>query len=202
VAGVSGFYALLRPWDETGEDMRKLIEATFVSLDGIVSAPERWALPLWSEENKKHSLAELMECDGFLLGRINYEAFASRWSKVRGDEYIDRLNELPKYVASQTLQETSWNSATLIKDDVATEIAALKQQPGNSILKYGTGNLDRTLVQHGLIDEFRFLIFPVAAGKGARLFEGIDTSHLKLTLINSKVFENGLLRASYSATYR
>src|SRR5690606_30856681 len=105
-------------------------------------------------------------------------------------------NALPKYVASRTLKEPlRWN-ATLIQGDVAGEVAKLKQQPGQNILKYGTGELDRTLMQHNLVDEFHFLLFPVSVGDGQRLFEGIDTTHLKL--LDSQKFKSGLVSLIYA----
>ena len=176
--------------------MRKLVEATLVSLDGVVGSPEEWALPYWDEENKDSSQAQLAEVDAFLLGRITYEKFAAAWSQVSGDPYIDEINRLPKFVASASLQEMTWN-ATPIVGDVAAEVARLKNQPGKTIMKYGTGQLDRTLISHGLIDEFFFSVFPVTVGSGLRLFEGVDTSGLKLELTGTKTFANGIVQLRY-----
>jgi dihydrofolate reductase len=176
--------------------MRKLIESTFVSLDGVVGSPERWALPYFDDENKNYALSRLSEVDTFLLGRVTYEKFAARWSQIKGDDYFDRINKLPKFVASKTLQETTWN-ATIIKGDVAEEVFKLKNQPGKNIMKYGTSQLDRALIQRKLIDEFHFSIFPIAVGSGQRLFEGIDTSQLKLRLTGTKSFANGIVILTY-----
>jgi len=176
--------------------MRKLIEATFVSLDGVVGSPEKWALPYFDDENKNYALSRLSGVDAFLLGRVTYEKFAARWSQIKGDDYFDRINSLPKFVASRTLRETTWN-ATLIKGDVADEVSKLKNQPGKNIMKYGTSQLDRTLIQHNLIDEFHFSIFPIAVGSGKRLFDGIDTSHLKLKLTGTTTFSNGSVILTY-----
>ena len=107
----------------------------------------------------------------------------------------DRINSLPKHVASTTLHETTWN-ATLITGDVADEVAALKQQPGKDILKYGTGELDRTLMEHGLVDEFHFWLFPVIAGSGEGFLEGIDTTHLKL--VDTTPFASGIVVLTYA----
>jgi dihydrofolate reductase len=176
--------------------MRKLIEATFVSLDGVVGSPEKWALPYWNEENKRDALSRLSDFDAFLLGRVTYEKFAASWSQIKGDAYFDTINSLPKYVASTTLRDTMWN-ATVIKGDVADAVAKLKNQPGKNIMKYGTSQLDRTLIRHNLIDEFHFSLFPVAVGVGQRLFEGIDTSHLKLELTDTTTFSNGVVVLTY-----
>jgi dihydrofolate reductase len=180
--------------------MRKLIESTFVSLDGVVEAPEKWTIPWWGGDLKDYARARLAEVDAFLLGRRTYEQFAASWPQIKGDEYFDRINALPKFVASNSLRETTWN-ATLLKGDVAAEIARLKSQPGRSILKYGTSELDRTLIEHRLVDEFHFAIFPVAVGSGARLFEGIDTSRLKLTLRDTKIFASGVVSLTYVPTH-
>ena len=176
--------------------MRKLIEATLVSLDGVVGSPEEWALPRWDEENKEFARAQLADVDAFLLGRVTYEKFAAAWSQVSGDPYLDTINRLPKFVASASLRETAWN-ATPITGDVAAEVARLKNQSGKTIMKYGTGQLDGTLISHGLIDEFHFSVFPVAVGSGLRLFEGIDISGLALTLTGTKTFANGVVQLSY-----
>ena len=176
--------------------MRKLVEATLVSLDGVVGSPEEWALPYWNEENKDYAHAQLAEVDAFLLGRVTYEKFAAAWSPVSGDPYLDTINRLPKFVASASLRETTWN-ATLIHGDVAAEVARLKSQPGKTLMKYGTGQLDRTLISHGLIDEFHFSVFPLAVGRGPRLFDGIDTSGLRLQLTGTKTFGNGIVQLTY-----
>ena len=108
----------------------------------------------------------------------------------RGGEYADRINELPKHVASRSLQETTWN-ATRIDRDLAEEVAKLKEQPGEDILKFGTGEVDRTLLEHGLIDELHLWVFPVVAGSGERLLEGIATVHLKP--LDTAVFSSGIV---------
>jgi dihydrofolate reductase len=176
--------------------MRKLVESTFVSLDGVVEAPWTWTTPYFDAESKAQSLAQLDQFDTFLLGRVTYEKFAATWSQIQGDPYFDRINAMPKLVASTSLQKTTWN-ATLIKGDVATEIAALKRQPGKNIIKYGTSQLDRTLIEAKLIDEFHFAIFPVVLGSGRRLFEGIDRGSLKLELTGMRRAPNGVVSLTY-----
>ncbi len=138
--------------------------------------------------------------DAFLLGRVTYEKFVAAWSPVGGDPYLDTINRLPKFVASASLQETTWNS-TLITGDVAAEVARLKDQPGKTIMKYGTGQLDRTLIQHGLIDEFHLSIFPLTVGSGLRLFEGIDTTAMALKLTGTTTFSNGIVQLTYLPQY-
>jgi dihydrofolate reductase len=178
--------------------MRKLVESTFVSLDGVVEAPERWAMPFFAAENKDAALSHLKEFDAFLLGRVTYEKFLAMWSPIKGDPYFDRISAMRKYVASTTLAETTWN-ATLIGGDVAQGVAALKQEPGKNIVKYGTSRLDETLIRRKLIDEFQFSIFPTVVGNGRRLFEGIDPSSLALKLTDSRTFANGVVELTYTA---
>ena len=177
--------------------MRKLIVSSFVSLDGVVEAPQNWALSLWGDENKKDAIAKLAECDAFLFGRVSYEFFLSFAPGLAGDPYYDVLNGFKKYVASTTLKSTTWN-ATLLKGDVVEAVAALKKQPGKSIIKYGITALDRTLLAHDLIDEFNFLYLPFPVGRGARLFEGMDLSRLKLTLTGAEKFSSGMVALSYA----
>lgn len=181
--------------------MRKIIESTFVSLDGIIddtrpstasrAEPQNWGSPYWDADHAAYS-GKLMEgADAMLLGRVTYEGFAEAWSG-RDGEAADTMNAMPKYVASRTLTEASWN-ATILSGDVAEEVARLKEQPGGNILKWGTGELDRTLVEHGLVDEFHFWYFPVIVGAGKHLFEGagFDTTHLKLADVEK--FESGIV---------
>jgi dihydrofolate reductase len=177
-------------------EMRKLIEATLVSLDGVVGSPQEWALPHWDDENKAYAQAALADVGAFLLGRVTYEMFAAAWSTITGDPYYDMINGLPKFVASASLAETTWN-ATLIRG----EVARLKSEPGKAIMKYGTSRLDRTLIRHGLIDEFHFSVFPVVVGRGPRLFDGIDTSAMTLTLTATKTFGNGIVALTYVPEY-
>jgi dihydrofolate reductase len=181
--------------------MRKLIESSFVSLDGIVTV-EKLA-PHWGAEGRAWALAELDKFDAFLFGRVTYEAFAPRWSEVQGDPYMDRINRMPKHVASSTLrdEQMTWG-ATLLKGDVAAEIEKLKQQPGKDLIKYGTGDLDRLLVAHQLIDEFHFAIFPLVLGQGRRAFEGCNLENVSLKLTNTTTMSNGIVRVTYVPSYR
>jgi dihydrofolate reductase len=181
--------------------MRKLIESTFVSLDGIIddtrpstasrAQPQHWGQPYWDEDHNNYAAVLQSSADAMLMGRVTYEGFKEAWGAQSGPE-ADVFNKMPKYVASRTLTEATWN-ATLLKGDVAEEVAKLKEQPGKNIVKWGTGELDRTLVEHGLVDEFHFWYFPVIVGAGKHLFEGagFDTTHLKLA--DLKRFESGIV---------
>lgn len=173
--------------------MRKLVESTFVTLDGVIESPQEWSPPYWDDEHAGYAERLTYAADALLLGRATYEVFAQAWPP-RDGEYADRINSMPKYVASRTLDEATWN-ATIIKGDVAEEVAKLKEQPGESILKFGTGELDRTLIAHELVDELHLWVFPVLAGGGQRLVEGIDTTHLKL--LETTPFKSGIVVNTY-----
>jgi dihydrofolate reductase len=175
--------------------MGKLIESTFMSLDGSISDPQKWSPPYWDDEHHDYAHGLLFGADALLLGRETYEAFAQVWPTRPSDSYTDRINGLPKYVASRTLTETTWN-ATVIKGDVAKGVAALKERTANNLLKFGTGELDRTLLEHKLVDEYHFWIFPVLAGSGERLFAGIDVTHLRL--VDQTVFQSGIVIGVYA----
>jgi dihydrofolate reductase len=175
--------------------MRKLIESTFTTLDGVINDPQRWGPPYWDDQHAGYARKLLFGADALLLGRVTYEVFAEAWPSRASDDYTDRINSLPKHVASRTLTETTWN-ASLIEGDVAKQIAALKQQPGQSLLKFGTGELDRTLLEHKLVDEYHFWIFPVLAGAGERLFAGVDITHLRL--VDQTIFESGIVVGVYA----
>ncbi|GAB3658143.1 dihydrofolate reductase family protein [Glycomyces tarimensis] len=181
--------------------MRKLIEATFVSLDGIIddtrpstaqrAEPQNWGRPYWDEQHNGYSAKLLEGSDAFLLGRVTAEGFQEAWGP-QDNPTAQLFNNTPKYVASRTLIEMDWNNTTVIQGDVAEEVAKLKEQSGKGILKWGTGELDRTLIDHGLVDEFHFWYFPVVVGAGKHLFEGtgIDTTHLKL--VDIERFDSGI----------
>jgi dihydrofolate reductase len=174
--------------------MRKLIESTLVSLDGVIEAPERWAS--FDAEDTALSIEELGNYDAFVMGRVTYEKFFANWGHVTGDPYIDLISTMPKYIVSRSLTHTAWN-ATPLGPDPSAAIARLKDQPGKDLIKYGTSRLDDTLIRDHLIDEFRFWIRPVVAGAGQRLFEDVDTSGLHLRLTDERRLDNGSVILTY-----
>lgn len=171
--------------------MRKLVGSTFITLDGVISSPEKWSPPYWNDEHNAYASKLLHAADALLLGRKTYEGFAKAWPTRSGDPYTDKINSMPKYVASSTLTDPTWN-ATVISGDVADAVTNLKRQPGENILKFGTGALDRTLLEHGLLDELHLWMFPAVAGSGERLLDGlVDTTHLHLA--ETTRFESGIV---------
>ena len=175
--------------------MRKLIESTLVSLDGVTEAPERWAN--FDAEDSVLSLEQLGNYDAFIMGRVTYENFFANWGHITGDPYIDLISAMPKYVASRSLTQTAWN-ATLLGPDPSSAIARLKDLPGKDLIKYGTSRLDDTLVRNHQIDEFRFWIRPVVVGSGRRLFENVGTSGLRLRLAGEQRLDNGSVILTYT----
>lgn len=173
--------------------MRKLVETTFVTLDGVISSPQNWGASYWDDEHNGYSATLLFAADALLLGRKTYEGFVEAWPS-RDGEFADRINSLPKHVASRTLGDATWN-ATIIEGDVPEAVAKLKEQPGEDILKYGTGELDRTLLEHKLVDEYHFWVFPLVVGEGERLFEGVRTD---LELVDTTTFGSGIVVGKYA----
>ena len=174
--------------------MRKLIESTLVSIDGVIESPNRWST--FDEEAAQLSLQELDHYDAFVMGRSTYEFFYANWAPVSGNPYIDRINAMPKYVASRTLSEVAWN-ATLLGPDIVADIQRLKAQPGKDLIKYGTSRTDDTLLRAGLIDELRLWVMPAVVGAGQRLFEDVDTSSVQLRLTDVRKLANGSVILTY-----
>ena len=173
--------------------MRKLVVTEFVSLDGVMEEPG-WTMGFWNDDIAAFKDSESRESDMLLLGRLTYEGFAKAWPDSK-DEGAAKINGMPKYVVTTTLDKADWNNSTIIKENVMDEIAKLKQQDGGSILVYGSGVLVDSLMEAELVDEYRLLIYPVVLGSGKRLFK--DNRAAKLKLASSKGFDNGVLALVY-----
>jgi dihydrofolate reductase len=164
--------------------MGKLVVGTFVSLDGVLQAPGArnedredgfehggWAVPHFDEGMDQVMVELTNRADALLLGRKTYEIFAAYWPLVGDEDPIAaKLNSVPKYVASRTLQTVEWNNSTLLGGDLAEEVTKLKEQRDGEIHVSGSGNLIQTLMRHDLVDEYQLLVFPVLVGSGKRLF--------------------------------
>jgi dihydrofolate reductase len=188
--------------------MRKLKVTTFVTLDGVMQGPGGpgeddsggfthggWSVNYWDEVGGQDMGAFMGVPFDLLLGRKTYEIFAGYWPNQKG-EIAGQLNNAKKYVASKTLKSVDWQNSTLIKGDVAKEVAKLKEQDGPEIQIHGSGDLIQTLLKNGLVDEFHLLIFPVVLGTGKRLFaDGAVPSGLKVT--DSKVTSTGVVIVKY-----
>jgi dihydrofolate reductase len=160
--------------------MRKIKLAMYVSIDDVFEDPG-WTMPFWNDELAKMQSDWLFSSDALLLGRVTYESFASHWPKVTDNEgFADRMNSMPKYVVSKTLQTPTWN-ASIAKGNVNEEVSKLRRQPGSDLLIYGSGQLVTELTRHGLIDRYRLMVHPVVVGTGRRLFDGVGNTTMRLT---------------------
>jgi dihydrofolate reductase len=189
--------------------MGKLIVCINLTLDGVMQAPGRpdedlrggfthggWAAPYAAMQSSAAG-ESLPGMDALLLGRRTYESFYGYWPKQTNNPFTERLNHLPKYVASTTLAEPlAWSNSTLLKGDVPTAVAQLKEQLGNDLVVMGSGELIQTLMQHNLVDRYILLIHPLVLGEGRRLFP--DGGALAtLQLVAAKPTDNGVVVATY-----
>jgi dihydrofolate reductase len=195
--------ALLDTNKEERCEMRNVVVEAEVSLDCLSGGenPEFWmkVFQFHSDDVVEYLNDLLAMPDALVMGRKTYEGFAQIWPSREGRE-AERINPMPKYVASRSLQEPlTWN-ATLIKGDVAGAIGKLKQQSDGYLLQYGVGELTRTMLDAGLVDELRLVVFPFIAGQGDRLFEGCDLTDLKL--VETRTFTSGAVALHYQPSRR
>jgi dihydrofolate reductase len=180
--------------------MRKIVVSEFMSLDGVVEAPDTWQFPFQSEEMGEITERQTRDTDAFLLGRSTYDIFASFWPTQTNNEFgvADKLNSAPKYVVSTTLQNADWNNSTQIKS--IEEIRKLKQEGAGIIGITGSVKLVHSLLDAGLIDEIQLLVHPIVLGKGMRLF--VDGYHSSMMLADSKTLPNGVVFLSYQIEHQ
>ncbi len=192
--------------------MRKLVVSEFLTLDGVMQGPggkdeDRsggfdlggWQMSYFDDVAAKIVIDGINEAGGYLFGRRTYDIFAGYWPKAPPEEksVADPLNNKPKYVVSRTLREPlAWAGSHLIKGDVATQVKALKEQPGNDIMIMGSGELVQTLMKEGLVDEYFLMVHPVVLGKGKRLFRD-DGAYQTLSLVSSTTTPKGVVMARY-----
>jgi dihydrofolate reductase len=177
----------------------RIVVTEFVSLDGVMEDPggaEGFKYGGWSfevsrgDEGDKFKLDEAFASDALLLGRVTYEGFAEAWPSREG-EFADKFNTMPKYVVSSTLDAPTWNNSTVLKGDVAEEVAKLKENVDGDIVVHGSARLAQTLLEHGLVDELRLMVYPVVLGSGKRLF-GYTSDNKPLKLVDSKIVGDGV----------
>jgi dihydrofolate reductase len=188
--------------------MGTIAAAEYVTLDGVTEDPgpagdfehRGWSIPYWSDELAEAQSELLFASDALLLGRVTYEEFIAAWPSRSGDPFTDRMNSLPKFVASTTLEEPlEWN-ATLLRGDVAKEVRKLKQT-GQNLLIYGSGTLVHSLIQHNVIDVYRVMLYPLTLSSGKRFFrEGGDRTALALT--DAKTTSTGVVVLTYELAWQ
>lgn len=184
--------------------MRKLIVTEFITLDGVIEAPgpahdfkyAGWSMPYWGDDIGKFKFDELFAADAQLLGRKTYAGFAVAWPKMKdADPFTERMNGMPKYVATRTLKQLEWNNSHVLAGEVAVAVRELKQRPGQDILVAGSGDLVQTLLKQALVDELRLLVYPVVLGAGQRLFA--PGAQAKLELAETRAFKSGVVLQRY-----
>ncbi|MEV0974563.1 dihydrofolate reductase family protein [Microtetraspora glauca] len=178
--------------------MRKIVAGLFISLDGVVEAPDQWHFPYFSDEMGEAVGGQMADTDTMLLGRHTYEAFAEYWPHQNSDvPPADFMNGVQKVVVSTTLDKATWEPTTIIGGDVNAQLTALKAQPGKNISITGSPTLVRTLLRDGLLDELRLLVHPIVVGHGQRLFDETAES-IGLALVSSRTITNGVLELVYT----
>ena len=190
--------------------MRTLRIVEFLSLDGVLQAPGDpeedteggfrhggWQRPYFDDVLGESAAKGMAETDAYLFGRKTYEKMASYWPNAPADDPFGRhLNSTRKYVASRTLETVDWDNSELVRGDVADEVAKLKEQPGRNIAVLGSGDLVQTLIEHGLVDEYYLVVFPIVLGSGKRLFRDADEAK-KLRLVESQPTSTGGVILTY-----
>ncbi|HEV8280189.1 MAG TPA: dihydrofolate reductase family protein [Streptosporangiaceae bacterium] len=175
--------------------MRKIVAGLFVSVDGVVEAPDTWTGAYFSPEIEQLIGSMMAGGDTLLLGRVTYQGFADSFGGQSGG-MADRMNSFQKVVVSTTLDKAEWQNSALISGNVAEEITKLKQRPGRNINMSGSGTLVTWLLREGLLDQLDLLLFPVVVGHGKRLFEG-EGGHAGLKLAASETFGTGVVHLTY-----
>jgi dihydrofolate reductase len=176
--------------------MRKILVSQFLSLDGVMDAPEHWNKTYLSDTAVVAAiLADFDTCDALLLGRTSYDFFAARWPS-RSGEMADRFNTIKKYVVTATLEAANWDNTVILQGNINTAIQQLKERPGKNILVLGSHQLVQTLLREQLADAFKLYIYPLTLGTGKRLFEdeGIPQT---FKLVAGQTFASGVVALDY-----
>lgn len=178
--------------------MRKIKSYFFISLDGVVEAPDKWHFPYFDDEMGAAVGKGFDGVDAMLMGRVLYDEWAAYWPEHADDDFGSVLNSMKKYVVSNTLQSADWQNTEVVSGDVAAKIAEIKAQDGGDISMSGSQTTVRWLLREGLLDELHLLVHPIVVGSGmARLFEA-DAPTTGLKLLNSETLGSGVLNLSYA----
>jgi dihydrofolate reductase len=181
--------------------MGKIVSNFFMSLDGVVEAPERWHMPYFNDEMGAAVGRGTETNAAFLMGRVLYDEWSAFWpDRDEDDEFAGFFNNHPKYVVSNSLKTADWNNTTVVSGDVAQRLREIKDGADGDLVISGSATLVRSLLADGLVDELRVLVHPIVVGHGARLFE--DTSPHALELVSNEVFSTGVLNLTYAPNGR
>ena len=184
--------------------MGRIVVTEFVSLDGVIQDPggdSTWKHAGWSfkisrgDEGDKFKLDETLSSEALLLGRVTYEGFARAWPSSE-NEFADKINSMPKYVVSSTLDKAEWNNSHVLKGDVVQEVTKLKERLNGDLVVHGSAKLVQTLLENGLVDELRLMVYPVILGAGKRLF-GEMSDKMNLKLAASRTVGDGVVILIY-----
>lgn len=178
--------------------MAKIVSNFFMSLDGVVESPHQWHFPYFNEEMGAAIGRGMETSAAFLMGRVLYEEWAAYWPSQADEPFASFINNVPKYVVSNSLETATWNNTTIISGDVAQRLQEIKDQSDGDIGISGSATLVRWLLANGLLDELHLLIHPIAVGHGQRLFE--DTPTHALELVEHETFSTGVLNLTYAPT--
>ncbi len=170
--------------------MGKLTVTCFITLDNVVEDPHIWSGQFQSDDTGELNDAVMREADAMLLGRVTYEGFAAAWPSRSGDPFADKLNAMPKYVVSGSLERADWNNSTIVADDVVERIRALREE--QNVLVWGSPTLVQTLMDEGLVDEFVLMVSPIVRTEGVRLFPA-DGRPRGLRITESTLLSGGML---------
>ena len=179
--------------------MRNIIEYTLVSVDGIYAEADISGFFEYRDDAYlRDGLGQLLSCDAMLMGRTTYEGFSKLWPTFN-HPWSDRINAIPKYVFSSTLEKAEWNNSTIVRGDVVAEVTRLKQQEGRDLLIYGHGLLGETLLKHHLLDVLDLSIHPLVVGQGKQFYR--QDEHATLRLVAAKSFSKGIVKLTYEPQY-
>ena len=177
--------------------MRKIKSHFFISLDGVVEAPDKWHFPYFDDEMGTAVSAGFGTADAMLMGRVQYDAWAAYWPEHADEPFGDVMNSMKKYVISNSLKTAQWHNSEIINGDVARKVTDIKAQDGGDIAMSGSATTVRWLLHAGLLDELNLLVHPLTVGDGlARLFSP-DESSVPLELLSAQTFKSGVLNLSY-----
>ncbi len=178
--------------------MGRIISNFFISLDGVVEAPDQWHFDYFDEEMGQIIGAGMETTDAFLMGRVLYREWSEYWPANKDpDGFGPFINQVQKYVVSNTLTEATWNNTSLVTGDVAGQLRAIKESTSGDITMSGSPTTVRWLLAEGLLDELHLLVHPVAVNEGDRLFHDGDPK-VPLTLLHSKALSTGVLHLEYA----